>query len=118
MAARPLAVDAPLGLDHLVVEAEALVVQQVAELRGLRPQVGAVVVPRGVLDWNLVGDAEAVALQADDLLRIVGQQTDRAETEVHQDLRARSRSHAGRRVAPAGGWRPPCRDPPPGAGRP
>ena len=42
-----------LVVDHLLVEREALVVQQVAELVALRAQVVAVVVARGGLDRDL-----------------------------------------------------------------
>ena len=44
--------------------------------------------PGGVLDRHLVGDRQAVALEAHDLLRVVREQADRAEPEVHEDLRA------------------------------
>ena len=44
--------------------------------------------PGGVLDRHLVGHAQAVALEAHDLLRVVGEQADRAEPEVHEDLGA------------------------------
>jgi hypothetical protein len=61
-----------LVVDHLLVERESLVVQQVAEPVALRAQVVAVVVARLVLDRNLVGDPEAIPLlEADDLLRVV-----------------------------------------------
>ena len=41
-----------------------------------------------VLDRDLVGHAQAVALEADDLLRVVRQQADLAEPEVDEDLGA------------------------------
>src|ERR1051325_1124367 len=39
-------------------------------------------------DRHLLGDLQAVTLQADDLLRIVRQQADRFQPEVAEDLRA------------------------------
>ena len=39
-------------------------------------------------DLNLLGDAEPVPLEADDLLRVVGQDPDLGQTEVPEDLGA------------------------------
>src|SRR5205807_9978753 len=43
-----------------------------------------------LLDRDLVGHLEAVSLHADDLLGVVGEDPDRLEAEVHEDLRADS----------------------------
>src|SRR6478735_7158485 len=58
-----------LVVDHLLVEGEALVVQRVAHLVALGAQVGLVVGVGHGLDRHLLSDREAVALEADDLLR-------------------------------------------------
>ena len=42
----------------------------------------------GELQGNLVGDADAVAFEGDDLLGVVGEDADVREAEVDQDLRA------------------------------
>ena len=64
-----LAVGLALVVDHLLVERQALVVKRVPHLLALRLQVVGVVLAGRVLDRDLVGDVEAVALQPDDLLR-------------------------------------------------
>src|SRR5205807_5196086 len=66
-----LAVALALGVQQLLVEVEALVVEDVAHPLRLRAQVGGVVFVRGVLDRDLGADREAVALEAADLLRVV-----------------------------------------------
>src|SRR5919106_2183110 len=83
---RPLAILNALLVDHLLVEREALVMEEMAELLLLRAQVGDVVLVGGVLDRHLVGDPEPVALESDDLLWVVREQADRAEPEVDEDL--------------------------------
>src|SRR6185503_18179526 len=83
-----LAVAHVLLVDHLLVEREPLVVQQVAEPVALRAEVVAVVIARLVLDRDLVGHAQAVALEPDDLLRVVGEQPNRRQPEVDENLRA------------------------------
>ena len=42
----------------------------------------------GDLERHLLGDLEAVALEADDLARVVRQEPDRVQAQVAQDLRA------------------------------
>ena len=54
----------------------------------LRPQVGLVVRVGDRLDRHLVGDREPVALEAEDLLRVVGEDPDARQPEVDQDLGA------------------------------
>ena len=63
-------------------------VQDVAELVALGPQVAEVVLLRRHLDRHRRGDRQAVALEPDDLARVVGQQADGREAEVGEDLRA------------------------------
>ena len=75
-------------MEHLLVERQALVVQRVAHALGLGPQVGLVVLVGRVGDRHLVGHPQAVALQPADLLGVVGQDPDRRQAEVDQDLGA------------------------------
>ena len=77
-----------LVVDHLLVEGEALVVQRVAHLVALGAQVGLVVGVGGGLDRHLLGDREPVALEADDLFRVVGEDADAGQAEVAEDLGA------------------------------
>ena len=77
-----------LVVDHLLVEGEALVVEGVAHLVALGPQVGLVVGVGRRLDRHLLGDREAVALEADDLFRVVGEDADAGQAEVAEDLGA------------------------------
>src|SRR5690606_15257556 len=58
------------------------------QLRPLRLQVQPVVRAGRDLERLATRDRQTVALKADDLARIVRQQTDRAEPEIEQDLRA------------------------------
>src|SRR3954463_9509783 len=81
-----LAVVDLLLVHHLLVEREALVVQRVSEAVALGAQVRLVVRVRRVLDRDLVAHGEAVALEAADLLRVVGEDADRGQAEVGQDL--------------------------------
>ena len=67
-------------VQHLGVEVEALVVQRVAQLLALGAQVGDVLGVRRLLDRDLVGDRQPVALERVDLLRVVGQDADRAQS--------------------------------------
>ena len=64
-------------LHDKLVEREPLVVQGVAHPLRLRPQVGLVVRVRGVDDRDLLRDAEPVALEPADLLRVVREDPDR-----------------------------------------
>ena len=66
----------------------ALVVQGVAHALGLGAQVALVVGVGHVLDRDLLADAQPVALQAVDLLGVVGEDPDRAQPEVDEDLGA------------------------------
>ena len=75
-------------MDHLLVERQALVVQRVAHLVALGAQVGLVVGVGGRLDRHLLGDREPVALEADDLFRVVGEDADAGQAEVAEDLGA------------------------------
>ena len=75
-------------MQQLLVEVQPLVVQRVAHALGLRAQVGLVVLVGRVLDRDLRADRQAVALEALDLLRVVGEDADRAEPEVDEDLGA------------------------------
>src|ERR1043166_8542875 len=62
-----------LVVEHLLVERQALVVQRVAELVALGPQVSLVVGVGRRFDRHLLGYREAVALEANDLFRVVGE---------------------------------------------
>src|SRR5438067_11569184 len=68
-----------LLVNQLLVERQSLMVQRVTETVALRAQVGLVVGVRDGLDRDLVGDREAVALEAEDLLRVVGEDPDAGE---------------------------------------
>jgi len=63
-------------------------VERVAQPVALGPQVRLVVRVGHVLDRDLVGDREPVAGEAGDLLRVVGEDPDRGEAQVDEDLRA------------------------------
>src|SRR5439155_3679942 len=63
-------------------------VQQVAELVLLRLQIAPVGIVGRDLDRYTLLDAESVAVKADDLLGIVGQQANVADAQVNEDLRA------------------------------
>src|SRR5690606_35551840 len=58
----------------------------VAELVPPRAQIGDVVLARLDVDRLAAGDPQAVALEADDLARVVRQQADRAQSEIEQNL--------------------------------
>ena len=73
---RPPAIVLVLVLDHFLVERQALMMERVAHAVTLGPQVGLVVGVGQVLDRDLVGDRQAVALHARDLLGVVGQDAD------------------------------------------
>ena len=62
--------------------------QGVAEPVALGAQVGLVVRVGHVLDRDLIGDRQAVAGQAGDLLGVVGEDADRGQPEVDEDLGA------------------------------
>ena len=62
--------------------------ERVSELVSLGSQIRDVLRVGRLLDRDLIGDRQAVALQRLDLLRVVGEDPDRAEPEVDQDLRA------------------------------
>ncbi len=62
--------------------------EQVAHLVLLGAQVADIVVLRRDLDGLAPGDAQAVALQRDDLLGVVGHDADRRQAEIGEDLRA------------------------------
>src|SRR5215470_18987973 len=62
--------------------------QQVPELVALRAEVLPVRLGRGNLDRDALGDVQAVPLETDDLLRIVGQELQVLDPEVDQDLGA------------------------------
>src|SRR5262245_42910248 len=51
-------------------------VQQMSELVAFGLQVAAVVFPRGHLNFHPLDDLHAIAVQADDFLRVVGEQAD------------------------------------------
>ena len=63
-------------------------VQRVAHLVALGPQVGLVVGVGCGFDRHLLADREAVALEPDDLLRVVGEDADAGQAEVAEDLGA------------------------------
>src|SRR5829696_9940198 len=71
-----------LVVDHLLVEGEALVVQGVTHLVPLGPQVSFVVGVGDRFDRHLLADREAVALETDDLFRVVGEDADAGQPEV------------------------------------
>src|SRR3954471_7174636 len=75
-------------MDQLLVEWQPLVVQRVAEALALGPQILLVVRVGHRLDRDLVRDREPVALEAVDLLGVVGEDPDAGEAEIHQDLGA------------------------------
>ena len=77
-----------LRVDQLLVERQALVVEDVAEALPLGAQVILVVWVGHGLNRELVGDREAVALESVDLLRVVGQDPDARQPEIHEDLSA------------------------------
>ena len=93
--------------------ASALVVERVAQAVALGAQVGLVVRVRRVLDRDLRGDRQPVALQAADLLRVVGEDADRASARGRRGSARRCRSRAGRPAGRARGSRRPCRAPGP-----
>src|SRR5882672_195270 len=62
--------------------------QQVPELVALGAEVFPVGLGRRNLDWHALGDVQTVALEADDLLRVVGQELQVLDPEVDQDLGA------------------------------
>src|SRR4051795_1987627 len=72
-------------MDQLLVERQPLVVQRVAEALALGPQILLVVRVGHRLDRDLVRDREPVALEAVDLLGVVGEDPDAGEAEIHQD---------------------------------
>src|SRR5581483_9549231 len=63
-------------------------VKQMAELVSFGAQVELVVFVGRELDRQLLYDVQSVSLDPHNLLGIVGQQTDCADAEVEQDLRA------------------------------
>src|ERR1700740_647774 len=65
-----------LGLEHLLVERQPLMVEHVPQPLGLRPQVRLVVGVGLVLDRDLVGDRQSGPGEAGDLLGVVGQDPD------------------------------------------
>ena len=77
-----------LGVQHLLVERQRLVVERVAHPVALGAQVRLVVRVGRVHDRHLLGDRQAVALEAADLLRVVGEDADARQPEVDEDLRA------------------------------
>ena len=83
-----LAVVGALGVQQLGVEVESLVVQDVAHALGLGAQVVGVVLVGRLLDRDLGGDGQPVALEPADLLGVVGEDADRGEAEVGEDLGA------------------------------
>src|SRR3954453_7321496 len=83
-----LLVLAVLLVEQLLVEGQALVVERVAHPVALGVQVGLVVRVGNGLDRHLVGDREAVALQTEDLLRVVGEDADARQPKIDEDLSA------------------------------
>src|SRR5215213_2119985 len=77
-----------LVVDQLLVERQALVMERVPEALALGAQVLLVVGIGNRLDRDLVADREAVALEAVDLLRVVGEDPDTGEPQVDQNLGA------------------------------
>src|SRR5262245_14955041 len=61
---------------------------QVPQLLAFGFQIFCVVRIRRHLNGHLFDDLQAVTFEADDFLRIVREQTDGAQTKVHEDLRA------------------------------
>ncbi len=74
--------------EHLLIEREALVMERVAELLALGGQVCLVVRVGDVLDRQLVCDRQPITGQPGDLLRVVGEDADRGQAEVDEDLGA------------------------------
>src|SRR5439155_7076390 len=72
------------SLVHLVLE--ILMVEPVSELRALRREVPQVLGYGLDLDRELLDDGNSEAFDADDLLRIVGEDANRRESEHGQDL--------------------------------
>src|SRR5215470_11999621 len=62
--------------------------EEVPELVALGAEVLPVRLGRGDLDRDALGDVQAVPLETDDLLRIVGQELQVLDPEVNQDLGA------------------------------
>jgi hypothetical protein len=60
----------------------------VPELVALRAEVLPVRLGRRNLDRDALGDVQPVPLEADDLLRVVGQELEVLDAEVDEDLRA------------------------------
>src|SRR3954462_10754148 len=81
-----LLVLAVLFVEQLLVQRQALMVEGVAHPVALGAQVGLVMRVGHGLDRDLIGDREPVALQAQDLLRVVGEDPDAGQTQVNQDL--------------------------------
>src|SRR5262245_12394912 len=79
-----LLVLAVLLVEELLVERQSLVMERVTHPVALGAQVGLVVRVGDGLDRHLVADREAVALQPQDLLRIVREDADAGEAEVDQ----------------------------------
>src|SRR6516162_6745847 len=63
-------------------------VKRVTESFALHAQVGLVVRVWQMFDWDLRADRQPVALHPADLLRVVGENANRAEPEIDEDLRA------------------------------
>ena len=72
----------------VLLEAQILVVQPMAELVPLGLQVAAVLGVGRDLDRHLLDDREAEALDPGDLLRVVREDADRRQAEVGEDLAA------------------------------
>src|SRR5450759_4394433 len=83
-----LAGGATSALDAFLLPEQVLVLQQVTHLVPLGAQVADIVVLGVHLDVLAAGDAQAVALQRHDLLRVVGHDADRRESQVGEDLGA------------------------------
>src|SRR5436309_3031447 len=62
--------------------------EEMPELVALRAQVLPVRIGRGNLDRHALGDVQAVALEPDDLLRVVGEEPEVLHPEVHENLGA------------------------------
>src|SRR5215213_1307315 len=77
-----------LVVDQLLVKGEPLMVERVAKALALGPQVLLVVRVGHRLDRQLIADRQPVALEAVDLLRVVGQDANAREAQIHQDLGA------------------------------
>src|SRR5262249_42214114 len=70
----------------LSLESDALMVEAVPELGALRRKVALVLRVGLDLDRHLLDDRQAEALHARGLARVVGEDADRAEAEVGEDL--------------------------------